>query len=269
MTGKVPNLSIVFMAASGVIGFAIPLVLLLYFRIKKKADLLPFFVGAGVMLVFALLLEQGVHGIVLSSPLGEAIRGQIWLYALYGGLMAGLFEETGRFLAFRTILKSRQDNDANALMYGAGHGGFEAAALLGITMINNIAWSITINSGNASVLTGSVPPEARAQVEATIDQLINTAPGTFLLGGVERIFAVTLQLAFSVLVWFAAKNKRCRYLYPAAILMHFLCDAVAVLAQGAGIPAIGVEVIIGLMAAAAALIAKVVWNRQRAEVSEG
>ena len=36
MTGKVPNLSIVFMAASGVIGFAIPLVLLLYFRIKKK-----------------------------------------------------------------------------------------------------------------------------------------------------------------------------------------------------------------------------------------
>ena len=29
------------------------------------------------------------------------------LYALYGGLMAGLFEETGRFLAFKTVLTSR------------------------------------------------------------------------------------------------------------------------------------------------------------------
>ena len=54
--------------------------------------------------------------------------------------MAGIFEETGRFLAFKTVLRKKQGKDINALMYGAGHGGFEAAALLGITMINNIIY---------------------------------------------------------------------------------------------------------------------------------
>jgi uncharacterized membrane protein YhfC len=90
------------------------------------------------MLLFAFVLEQIVHSIVLTSPAGTKIQGSIWLMALYGGLMAGLFEETGRFLAFKTILRSKRNNDANALMYGAGHGGFEAMMILGITMISNL-----------------------------------------------------------------------------------------------------------------------------------
>ena len=98
---------------------------LIYYK-KKGGQVSAFFVGCAVFVVFALLLESLVHNLVLKGlPVGEKILGNTLLYALYGGLMAGLFEETGRFLAFKTVLKKRQDNDRNALMYGAGHGGIE------------------------------------------------------------------------------------------------------------------------------------------------
>ena len=147
MSGTVPIPSMIFMAVSCVIGFGLPLAAFLYLRLKKKADVLPFFIGCAVMLLFALILEALVHRVILGSSAGGKIQNNIWLYALYGGLMAGLFEETGRFLAFKTVLKKYQHRDVNALMYGAGHGGIEAVVLLGITMINNLTYSVIINAG--------------------------------------------------------------------------------------------------------------------------
>ena len=262
MTGTVSALSIAFMAISCVIAFAIPIVLLIYFRKKKGADILPFFIGCAVMLVFALLLESAVHRLVLFSDIGKTIQNNIWLYALYGGLMAGIFEETGRFLAFKTVLRKKQGKDINALMYGAGHGGFEAAALLGITMINNIIYSVMVNSGNTAALTGTLSGDVLAQVEASIQALITTPSYQFLLGGVERIFAVILQLFLSVLVWFAVKKKGKGYLYPLAILIHFLVDALTVVLSGLGVNMIKIEIVIGILSVLTAFFAKKVWRYQ-------
>ena len=106
---SVPALSIVFMAVAMAFAFVAPVLLLLYYK-KKGADLLPFFVGAAVFVIFALILESLVHNIVLKGlPVGEKIMGNTLLYALYGGLAAGVFEETGRFLAFKTVLKNKLD----------------------------------------------------------------------------------------------------------------------------------------------------------------
>ena len=96
MTGTVPALSIVFMIITCAISFGVPIALFIYLRLVKKADIYPFFAGCTVMLLFAFILESGAHSLVLSSPAGSAIKGNIWLYAIYGGFMAGLFEETGR-----------------------------------------------------------------------------------------------------------------------------------------------------------------------------
>ena len=157
MTGTVPTLSIVFMAVSCAICFLTPLALFLYLRLVKKADIYPFFAGCAVMLLFAFILESGLHSLVFSSPAGPAIRNNIWLYALYGGFMAGLFEETGRYLAFSFALKKYRAKNVNALMYGAGHGGFEAIVITGLTMVNNIIWSVMINNGSISSMISSLP----------------------------------------------------------------------------------------------------------------
>ena len=110
--------SMLCMGIVALLSFAIPVVLCIYLRKRKKADLVPFFIGMAVMFVFALVLETLLHQLVLTVlPVGQTILNNIWLYALYGGLAAGVFEETGRFLAFKTVLKRYQNKDVNALIF--------------------------------------------------------------------------------------------------------------------------------------------------------
>ncbi|MDE6282170.1 MAG: YhfC family intramembrane metalloprotease, partial [Oscillospiraceae bacterium] len=110
---------------------AVPLGIMLFLR-KRGGAWTTFLIGAGTFILFAMILEQLFHGPVLFSGIGAMIQGNIWLYGLYGGLAAGLFEETGRFLAFRFALRRRQDR-ITSLTYGIGHGGIEAFLIAGLT----------------------------------------------------------------------------------------------------------------------------------------
>ncbi|MDO5131619.1 MAG: YhfC family glutamic-type intramembrane protease [Eubacteriales bacterium] len=257
----VPVLSIVFMVISGMISFGLPIALCIYLYKSKKADLLPFFVGCAVMLLFAFVLESAAHRMILGSPAGEVIKGSSLLYPLYGGLMAGLFEETGRFAAFKTVLRRNRERNVNALMYGAGHGGFEAIVILGITSINNIIYSVLINSGNTAALTGSLSGDTLAQTETAIQTLISTPSWMFLLGAAERIFAIILHLSFSVLVWAAANRKGMAKMYPIAVLFHMIVDAVTVFLSLKSVSVILIEVIVGILTLAAALYVRTVCER--------
>ena len=88
----VSKLSIAMIMINMILGILIPIVLLIYFKKKYRAGVKSFLVGLAVMLLFAMVLEQLVHSVILGAPIGMAIQGNIWLYALYGALMAGLFE---------------------------------------------------------------------------------------------------------------------------------------------------------------------------------
>ena len=93
------------MAVNAILGFAIPIFLAWWAVKKHKANLSTILIGAATFFVFALVLESMVHRLVLTGDRGAAIQGKVLYYALYGGLMAGLFEETGRFLAMKYLLK--------------------------------------------------------------------------------------------------------------------------------------------------------------------
>lgn len=228
MNGKVPVLSIIFMSISCITVFLVPVLLFVYFRKKKKADILPFFIGCLVMILFAFVLETGVNKVIYPK-LQESVNGNnMYLLALYGGLMAGLFEECGRYIAFRTVLRRRMDNNANALMYGAGHGGIEAVLLFCMLMINNIAISFMINSGNVSGVLSSLFGTAYSNMEANINLLTTLPPYIFLIGAAERFFAISIHMSLSVIVWTAARDKGKRYLFPVAIFLHFVIDSISV-----------------------------------------
>ena len=249
------------MGITALLSFSIPVLLCIWFRKKKHADLLPFFIGMAVMLIFALVAESLVHQLVLGVlTIGKTIMGNIWLYALYGGLMAGLFEETGRFVAFKTILKKYRDRDADALMYGAGHGGCEAAVLLGTTMISNIVMSVMLNHGLVSLLMKDVTPEQMPQALALLDSLTSSAPYTFLLGVIERIFAVIMQISLSVIVWFGANRKGKWMLYPLAILLHLAVDGTAVVVSKFSSVWV-TECVLFVLTLLTALFARVIWNK--------
>lgn len=257
---SVPTLSIVFMALATLFAFAIPVVLLIYYR-KKGADILPFFIGCTVFVIFALFLEPLMHQLVLKVlPVGKTIMGNTLLYALYGGLAAGVFEETGRFLAFKTVLKKKLGNDRNALMYGAGHGGIEAILVLGFAYIGNIVMSVLINAGQTDLLTATATGEAAEQLKTVLDSLTATAPYTYLLGIVERIVAITTHICLSVLVWFAVKKPGKGWLFPLAILLHAALDGILVI-LAAHLPAAAVEGCLVVMALGLVLLARAVWKK--------
>lgn len=260
---KVSNLSIIFMLVSMLIGILIPIVLAIYNKKKFKTSLLSFFIGCGVMFVFAFVLEQIVHSVVFLSPLGSTIQNNMWLYALYGGLMAGLFEETGRLLAMRYILGRKFSDPHNALMYGAGHGGFEAAMILGIGMINNLIYAICLNTGTIDLLTNPLDDATKQTFQQALDSLVNTSPFMFLAGPIERFAAVTAQIALSVLVWFAATHKGQMKWYFVAILLHFLLDAIAVICSKLGLSVALIELFVWIIAIGIALLAYGVWKKQQ------
>ena len=257
---SVPALSMALMAAAMVFAFGAPFVLLFYYK-KRGAQVLPFFVGCAVFVVFALILEALVHNIVLKGlPVGEKIMGSTLLYALYGGLMAGLFEETGRFVAFKTVLKSRLDNDRNALMYGAGHGGIECILMLGFAYASNLIMSVMINAGLADKLTAGLSGDMLAEIEAVFGTLTGTPPTTYLLAVVERCAALVTHISLSVLVWFAAKKPGKGWLFPLAILLHAILDGLTVI-LAARLPVVAVEGCLVVIAAVLAGIACIVWKR--------
>lgn len=267
MSYQVSSASMIMMSVALVAGVVIPVALFLYFRFRLKCKTVPFWVGCATMLVFAFILEQIVHMIVLGpagdSTIGQKIMDNIWLYGLYGALAAGVFEETGRLVAMKFVLKKYWDNDRNALMYGAGHGGFEAVVLLGLGMFNNLITAFMTNSGMMETQLSQLNADAYEQTVAVIQTLCETPAWMFGVGIIERCSAVIAQIALSVIVWFAAKKGgRYTLFYPVAIGMHFLLDFAAVIInEHFGV--LPTEIVTLVLAVGYALMARGIYDRCR------
>ncbi len=269
----VPNMSMVFMGISLAAGILLPLALLLIFRKRFNSPVKNFFIGCAVFILFALGLENILHAIVLTGSLGERVMSNTPLYIIYGSLAAGIFEELGRFTAFKTVMR-KSERIEDSLMYGAGHGGVEVLLLLGLSMVNNLIYAVLINTGNYDMLyagivsAGDAAQGAAAQLDTVKDALISTEPYNFLVAIVERIGAVTVHIALSVLVYAASRDRKRLWLLPVSIVLHALVNGIAVTLSQLGV---GVWVIEGVVLAFAALVAcfaRVVYRAEKAKINE-
>lgn len=250
-TSVVPGASIAGMVFSLVVSFALPIGLFVYAKKKLGAKTAPFFIGCGVFFVMVLMLEAAIHRIVFQLA-GEALTGSVILYAVYGGLMAALFEETGRYIAMRFLVKPM--DFSNAFMYGAGHGGVEAMLLCGVASISNIAGAVMINSGTMSAQLASLDAKKAADTAAALSALWTTPSLTFFAGGVERIIAVVLHLSLSILVFQSIRKKSQKDLLN-AYLFHFVIDSLSVLLSAVASVWM-VELVVALVTGGAVLMAK-------------
>lgn len=253
----IPNLTIASMALSALIGLAIPVALYIIFR-KKGANHLPFWTGAVTFVLFVYVFERGTYTLLSKTPFWLTLNTNFWLLGIFGGFMAGLFEETGRYLAMKTVLRKKRANDYNGLMYGAGHGGIEAVLLLSVSMIMNIVFSLQTNAGQASLLG----------TPAIAQQIANTPFWMMLVGAIERISAVAIHVSLSVLVWFAAKDNKKFWLYPLAILLHLLVDAVAVILSRLGVNVWIIEGAVYAIAIGLVFLAIAVWKKNHVAAAE-
>ncbi|MDL2206781.1 YhfC family intramembrane metalloprotease [Eubacteriales bacterium OttesenSCG-928-N13] len=210
------------MGISALLSIGVLIALFFIFRKRFGIKLVPVLVGAAAFVLFVMVLEAYVHNLIL-KPDAEgniALRSQPILFMLYGGFMAGLFEETARFLCFH-IMKRKYRGIGTALGYGIGHGGIEAILLAGVTMIANLILCVQINAGT--------PPAGIP--EASVLALMAVPPSQFLIGGIERVLVLGIQIPLSVLVYYSVMAKGKWWLFPLAILLHAVVDFLPALYQ--------------------------------------
>lgn len=215
----VSTASLAAMVFTLLVAILFPIVLLIVLYVRKRISLLSAAVGALVFLVFQLLTRIPLLNVLSTQPWYQQMAGNVILIGLFLSLTAGLFEEIGRYLAFRFVLRNRRQIK-NGVAYGVGHGGFEAIVLVGLTYVNNLVYSMLINSGQYDALIGSVLGDVGQTVR---DQLVNTPAYVFALAGVERVFAIVAHIALSLVVLLGVRRGRFVYVIY-AILLHTLLN---------------------------------------------
>ena len=235
----VETASFVWLIAGVVLWIAVPVAAALIWKVKKKEPVTSILTGAAAFLLFALILEKPIQN-VLAFPtamglpehaVSRFLHANPVLLALVAGLFPGVFEETGRLIAFQTVLRKRRNRETS-ISYGIGHGGFEVILILGLTYIQYIAYAVMINTGTFGTVieqVASQAPEQLGSVESVVSLLTGFSFADLGIGFVERIFAVLFHTGASILVFYACRDKKRFWLYPVAIVLHTGMDYIAAL----------------------------------------
>lgn len=200
-----------------------PIGVFIYFKIKKGISIKATLGGVIGFVLFALILEQILHRIVISSNI---IPVNTLAFGIYGALAAGVFEETGRFLIFKTFLKNKREWK-DGLGYAIGHGGIEAILVGGMSFLNSLIIAFALNSGTLDTM---LKGQSEAMIENIKASVMNSTPLMLGVGGVERIFALMIQIGFTFVVFYGIKKRKNIYLLY-AILIHALVDFIPALYQ--------------------------------------
>jgi uncharacterized membrane protein YhfC len=176
-------------------------------------------------------------------PLGRWIHAThpAWTtwFLMISACTAGVFEEVGRWIGYRTVLRSERTQRV-AVMYGLGHGGCESILLVSLPMLGLlIAWALAAR--------GQI--DAGAATQAIQQQLEGLGAWGVQLAVLERASAMLLHVGLSLIVLQAFTRRDNRWLF-AAIVIHTVFDAAAVLLNR-HLPAVQTELVIAIAAAGA------------------
>ncbi len=229
--------------------------------LKEKCSVVPAFAGVATFTVAVLVLENIPKYFLFSgaNSVSDYILNHAWAYAFTGALLAGIFEECGRFVTFRYFLKNYTARET-AVTYGIGHGGMACLILLGVGMISNLSLAFMINNGSLAVMIEQLPQQQADAYELIIANLAASTFSLYLWSVWERIFAMLLHISLSVLVFAAVREKSKIYLFPLAILLHAGLDIFAALYQFGAINLLVTELLITLLSVGCAVFARRVYH---------
>jgi uncharacterized membrane protein YhfC len=138
------------------------------------------------------------------------------------GLSAGVFEESARYIFLRRWASAAR-SWRTGLLYGVGHGGVEAI-IFGALALVGFVQAVALKGTDLTQVLG-VDQAVLAQEQ--LEVYWSMAPGSALLGAVERLFALLVQMSAALMVVAAVVREERRWL-AVAILWHTFVDAAAV-----------------------------------------
>lgn len=231
--------TVVSLAVTAAVLFALPIIYVAFWkkRCGKNVSFAPLIIGAAGFLVTVRVLELGVHMIciVLDNPISRFINGSTPAFVLYGILMAGIFEECGRYVIIKFLMKKNKTKE-NMVMYGIGHGGIEVWAITLLTVINFLVIAVilrtqgTENGLQLLGITGDAPESVINSVTAVTAMVADFGAVTGALYVFERFCCMFLHIGFTILVAYGIAKGQKKYLLY-AILAHAITDTLPALSQ--------------------------------------
>jgi uncharacterized membrane protein YhfC len=237
--------SLVFHLLNGILMIAIPVTVAIILTRKWKLGWRLLLVGGATFIlsqVGHIPFNSAMTWVFSKTPLVNlSAQGALIFNAIFLGLSAGVFEEFFRWGMFRWWLKDAR-SWRKGVLAGVGHGGAEAIIFGGLALVSLVQLLAARNMDLSTVYTGETLKLAQQQV--------NTYWGMHwydaLLGTVERLFTLPIQISLAVLVIQGFIRNQKRWLWI-AVGYHALVDAVAVYAVQKVSPYI-VEGFVGIFA---------------------
>ena len=206
-----------------------------------------FLVGLIGFALPVMMIEGPINALVLSS-FGHSSK---WFTIIYGGFIAGLIEETTRYLVFKVLAKKRSLITSDIVAYGFGHGLSEFILLGVMGLLINIIVLQAIHSGQ----TRQLSPLLVSQV----NQLTGFAVVMSLF---ERLIVLLLQVLLTA--WdFLAVTKHKLSFYFGAILLHATIDFLAgAYQQGIVRNILLIEVMLAIYVLGVGLVTRQIWKKE-------
>ena len=178
------------------VSLILPLLISIFLIVRNKAYFKSIIIGVLTFLIFQVFTRIYIIQVILPTQVWYILFTYQYpvLYAFLLSLTAGLFEEIGRYIMMKFILKKMELK--HALAFGIGHGGIEAMLFVGFALI-------------------MVNPA-----------MIDTQ--NLMMSGLERLSAIIFHCGFSVLVYqMVFKGKK--YHLILSITLHTLFNFISVI----------------------------------------
>lgn len=264
--------SIPSLAFTVILMIAIPVTFFVCWRVKHKTrtNIGYLIAGAVGFIVSARMLELGVHYVCIlaDNPVSRFINGNTAVYVLYGIVMAGVFEECGRYVVLKHILKKNRTRE-NAVLYGIGHGGIEVWIVLLPAMVSYLVIAIRFSGGNTEEALNAlkITEETAAAALPSVQAAAAFDSAAAVMNVTERLFAMLIHIGLTVIVYYGVQSAK-KGLLPLAILLHMLADTFPALYQRGVIQLWAVELWAALCSAVIVFIAVRLYRNMNEQTTQ-
>src|SRR5919109_334441 len=155
---------------AGLLAILLPLALAIIAWRRLGAGWRYFAYGALIFFLFQIITRVPAVA-VIQVALRPQLQASLALRIVFGvalALTAGLFEEVGRYVGYRWLMRREEKTWSKAVMYGLGHGGLESILLVGLGALAQAVVLLQLSITGLDV----IPAEQREQVEQQLAALI-------------------------------------------------------------------------------------------------
>ena len=163
------------------------------------------------------------------------------------GLLAGIFEETARWILFKFILKDARSWEQGVVV-GTGYGGTEAI-IVGILALTTVVNMIVLRNAD---LAAMVPPELLEITQQRVAEFWSAPVYMAFLGFIERAFTICIQISLTIMVLYSVAYRKPVWFWI-ALFWHAIVDGLAVYLMPL-VGALAIELVVGICAAISLVI---------------